>query len=199
MREEYILTEYIQVKSISDNQTHFLPKELANEWLKTFGLKDLNEDFKPSFTPKIKEILAKQGVNEVHLKLGSLIKLELRDRTNFIHFIKPTLENANILLKQNDGALIFVKDFGVKKFFASVARDKQGEWIVTSNAPKSLNNVKNKLNDGGKILFSDLPEFPIIARPDLTTKALNGEANHAKIIPNNIQTSQTKPKTRRKR
>ena len=35
---------------------------------------------------------------------------------------------------------------------------------------------------------SDLPEFPIIARPDLTTKALNGEANHAKIIPNNIPT-----------
>lgn len=141
MSEKYILTEYIEVKSLSDNQTHILPKDLANEWLKTFGLKDLNDDFIPQVQKEIKPFLENL---DIHLKLGSLLKLNARDRAEFIHFIKPTLENANALVRQNDGALIFIKDFENTKYFASITKNKSGEWVVTSNAPKTLNNIKKQ-------------------------------------------------------
>ncbi len=60
------------------------------------------------------------------------------------------------------GAFTFVKDFNDKKFFTSIARDTNGEWIITSNAPKSLNNVKNKLKQGGELLYNDLKELETI-------------------------------------
>ncbi|EOW6272923.1 hypothetical protein ACOZNZ_001844, partial [Campylobacter upsaliensis] len=93
---------------------------------------------------------------------------------------------ANAVIKQVDGALIFAKDYRnerLGKFFASVSRNDEGEWIITSNAPKNLNNLKNKLNEGGELLYSDLPELTIIAKPDLDANALNSEANLKDIIP----------------
>ncbi|WP_158654203.1 hypothetical protein, partial [Helicobacter ailurogastricus] len=74
--------------------------------------------------------------------------------------------------------LIFVKDFGTTKFFASVARNDSKEWVVTSNAPKTLNNLLNKVKEGGEVLISDLPGLPIIARPHDIAALRNG-ANQA--------------------
>ncbi|EGP8042133.1 hypothetical protein I0O17_001702, partial [Campylobacter upsaliensis] len=113
-------------------------------------------------------------------------KLLKRDREEFLPYIKDTLEKANAVIKQVDGALIFAKDYRnerLGKFFASVSRNDEGEWIITSNAPKNLNNLKNKLNEGGELLYSDLPELTIIAKPDLDANALNSEANLKDIIP----------------
>ena len=42
---------------------------------------------------------------------------------------------------------------------------------------------KEIIKEGGEVLYSDLPELPIIAKPDLTAKALNSEANLSDIIP----------------
>lgn len=55
---------------------------------------------------------------------------------------------------QNDGALIFAKDFNDKKYFTSIARNDDGEWIIRSNAPKSENGLNNKIKNGGKELFN---------------------------------------------
>ncbi|EAJ4502067.1 hypothetical protein CYI56_01825 [Campylobacter upsaliensis] len=41
------------------------------------------------------------------------------------------------------------------KFFASVSRNDEGEWIIRSNAPKSKNGLNNKILNGGKEIYND--------------------------------------------
>ncbi|EPH5975654.1 PBECR2 nuclease fold domain-containing protein, partial [Campylobacter upsaliensis] len=145
------------------------------------------EAYIPNFKAEVKEAINRVlGDEEIKLTKGSFEKLLKRDREEFLPYIKDTLEKANAVIKQVDGALIFAKDYRnerLGKFFASVSRNDEGEWIITSNAPKNLNNLKNKLNEGGELLYSDLPELTIIAKPDLDANALNSEANLKDIIP----------------
>ncbi|WP_267892574.1 putative barnase/colicin E5 family endoribonuclease, partial [Helicobacter trogontum] len=113
-----------------------------------------------------------------------------RDRLEFLPYIKDTLESPQVVVRQVDGALIFAKDFRddkLGKFFASVSKNDNGEWVISSNAPKNLNNLQNKIKEGGEVLYSDLPELPIIAKPELPAKALNSEANLSAIIPQSPQ------------
>ncbi|EHA5293669.1 hypothetical protein JK460_001664, partial [Campylobacter upsaliensis] len=156
-------------------------------WLEAFNLKSLEEAYIPNFKAEVKEAINRVlGGEEIKLTKGSFEKLLKRDREEFLPYIKDTLEKANAVIKQVDGALIFAKDYRnerLGKFFASVSRNDEGEWIITSNAPKNLNNLKNKLNEGGELLYSDLPELTIIAKPDLDANALNSEANLKDIIP----------------
>ena len=160
-------------------------KEAADLWKKTFNLKSVNDSFIPAFKPEVKEALNKalKG-EEIKLTKGSLIKLIERDRTDFIPFIKDTLEEPEAVIKQADGALIFVKGYKDKKYFTSVARSDNGEWTIRSNAPKILNNLNNKIKEGGEVLYSDLSELPIIDQPALATKSLNSETNHEASIAN---------------
>ncbi|WP_163498811.1 hypothetical protein [Helicobacter suis] len=72
-----------------------------------------------------------------------------------------------------------IKDLEGKKYFTSVARNDSGEWIIASNAPKTLNNIQNKIKGGGEVLYSTLPELPIIAKSELSAKALNSEVGKA--------------------
>ncbi|EJW3040374.1 hypothetical protein OBY50_000760 [Campylobacter upsaliensis] len=165
---------------------HTLTKETQKAWLEAFNLKSLDEEFIPNFKAEVKEAINRVlGGEEIKLTKGSFEKLLKRDREEFLPYIKDTLEKANAVIKQVDGALIFAKDYRnerLGKFFASVSRNDEGEWIITSNAPKNLNNLKNKLNEGGELLYSDLPELTIIAKPDLDANALNSEANLKDII-----------------
>ncbi|EAK0456536.1 hypothetical protein YZ63_05200 [Campylobacter upsaliensis] len=166
---------------------HTLTKETQKAWLEAFNLKSLEEAYIPNFKAEVKEAINRVlGGEEIKLTKGSFEKLLKRDREEFLPYIKDTLEKANAVIKQVDGALIFAKDYRnerLGKFFASVSRNDEGEWIITSNAPKNLNNLKNKLNEGGELLYSDLPELTIIAKPDLDANALNSEANLKDIIP----------------
>ncbi|MEB2801277.1 PBECR2 nuclease fold domain-containing protein, partial [Campylobacter upsaliensis] len=166
---------------------HTLTKETQKAWLEAFGLKSLEEAYIPNFKAEVKEAINRVlGGEEIKLTKGSFEKLLKRDREEFLPYIKDTLEKANAVIKQVDGALIFAKDYRnerLGKFFASVSRNDEGEWIITSNAPKNLNNLKNKLNEGGELLYSDLPELTIIAKPDLDANTLNSEANLKDIIP----------------
>ncbi|ELQ2611767.1 hypothetical protein QTC65_000970 [Campylobacter upsaliensis] len=166
---------------------HTLTKETQKAWLEAFNLKSLDEAYIPNFKAEVKEAINRVlGGEEIKLTKGSFEKLVKRDREEFLPYIKDTLEKANAVIKQVDGALIFAKDYRnerLGKFFASVSRNDEGEWIITSNAPKNLNNLKNKLNEGGELLYSDLPELTIIAKPDLDANALNSEANLKESIP----------------
>ncbi|EHE0559587.1 hypothetical protein J0E37_001753, partial [Campylobacter upsaliensis] len=144
-------------------------------WLEAFGLKSIEEAYTPKFSKEVNEALEKVlNGEQIKLTKGSYEKLLKRDREEFLPFIKETLENADAVVKQADGALIFAKDYRnekLGKFFASVSRNDKGEWVITSNAPKTLNNLKNKIEEGGELLYSDLPELPIIAKPELTAEA----------------------------
>ena len=170
---------------------HTLTKEVQEQWLKTFNLKSLDETYIPNFTPEVKQALDSilQG-EQIKLTKGSLLKLMQRDRLEFLPYIKDTLESPQVVVRQVDGALIFAKDFRddkLGKFFASVSKNDNGEWVISSNAPKNLNNLQNKIKEGGEVLYSDLPELPIIAKPELPAKALNSEANLSAIIPQSPQ------------
>ncbi|WP_285653533.1 PBECR2 nuclease fold domain-containing protein, partial [Helicobacter ailurogastricus] len=86
---------------------------LEQAWLETFGLKSLDEPFIPKFSPEVAKALEPVLKGEqIQLTQGSLIKLEKRQREEFLPLIRPTLEEPNAVVKQVDGALIFVKDFG---------------------------------------------------------------------------------------
>ena len=174
---------------------YHIPKDTADLWLKTFDLENLEQAYIPSFTPEVKQALDSilQG-EQIKLTSGSLLKLMQRDRLEFLPYIKDTLESPQVVVRQVDGALIFAKDFRddkLGKFFASVSKNDKGEWVISSNAPKNLNNLQNKIKEGGEVLYSDLPELPIIAKPELPAKALNSEANLSDIIPQNPTKAQS--------
>ncbi|EMJ0666688.1 hypothetical protein V7J24_001691, partial [Campylobacter upsaliensis] len=132
-------------------------------WLEAFNLKSLEEAYIPNFKAEVKEAINRVlGGEEIKLTKGSFEKLLKRDREEFLPYIKDTLEKANAVIKQVDGALIFAKDYRnerLGKFFASVSRNDEGEWIITSNAPKNLNNLKNKLNEVGSFCIAICPSL----------------------------------------
>ncbi|ECL5232817.1 DUF3519 domain-containing protein, partial [Campylobacter upsaliensis] len=135
---------------------HTLTKETQKAWLEAFNLKSLDEAYIPNFKAEVKEAINRVlGGEEIKLTKGSLIKLIKEKRLKYLDRIKPTLENPHSVILQNDGALIFARDYGEEKYFTSVARNDSGEWIIRSNAPKSKNGLNNKILNGGKEIYND--------------------------------------------
>ncbi|EOA6426866.1 PBECR2 nuclease fold domain-containing protein, partial [Campylobacter upsaliensis] len=135
---------------------HTLTKETQKAWLEAFNLKSLEEAYIPNFKAEVKEAINRVlGGEEIKLTKGSLIKLIKEKRLKYLDRIKPTLENPHSVILQNDGALIFARDYGEEKYFTSVARNDNGEWIIRSNAPKSKNGLNNKILNGGKEIYND--------------------------------------------
>ncbi|MCR2114347.1 PBECR2 nuclease fold domain-containing protein, partial [Campylobacter upsaliensis] len=134
---------------------HALTKEVQELWLETFDLKSLDEAYIPNFTPEVKQALDSILQGEViKLYAGSLVKLIKENRLKYLDRIKPTLEQPQRIILQNDGALIFARNFGEEKYFTSVARNDNGEWIIRSNAPKAENGLNNKISAGGKEIYN---------------------------------------------
>ncbi|MDL0101892.1 PBECR2 nuclease fold domain-containing protein, partial [Campylobacter felis] len=137
------------------NAESIAQKEDQEQWLKTFGLKSMDETYTPNFSEEVKEALEPvlKG-EEIKLTKGSFIKLLKENRFKYLDRIKETLENPQRVILQNDGALIFVRNFNEKKYFTSVAKNANNEWIIVSNAPKSENGLNNKIKNGGKELYN---------------------------------------------
>ncbi|EPT9363405.1 PBECR2 nuclease fold domain-containing protein, partial [Campylobacter upsaliensis] len=135
---------------------HTLTKETQKAWLEAFNLKSLEEAYIPNFKAEVKEAINRVlGGEEIKLTKGSFEKLLKEKRLKYLDRIKPTLENPHSVILQNDGALIFARDYGEEKYFTSVARNDSGEWIIRSNAPKSKNGLNNKILNGGKEIYND--------------------------------------------
>lgn len=135
--------------------THQIPSDIAQKWLETFNLKDLQEAYTPQFSEQVVKALEPilQG-ESIKLYAGSLIKLIKENRLQYLDRIKPALEQPQRVILQNDGALIFARDFGGEKYFTSVARNDDGEWIIRSNAPKSESGLDNKIVAGGREIYN---------------------------------------------
>lgn len=74
----------------------------------------------------------------MHLKIGSLIKLNNRQRQEFLPYIKPTIQEPNLVL--NDGGILFIKEFigeDKSRYFMSVAKDYNGEWIFSTHKERA--------------------------------------------------------------
>ena len=154
---------------------YHIRKDTADLWLKTFNLKSLDEAYIPSFTPEVKQALDSilQG-EQIKLTSGSLLKLMQRDRLEFLPYIKETLEHSDVVIRDKENAIIFVKDIGETSYFTSVSKNNNGEWIISTNSYKTINQLKNRVNDSGEILYIS-KEAPNILAEAFTTKAFSNE------------------------
>ncbi|ECP9226260.1 hypothetical protein FU952_08035 [Campylobacter jejuni] len=126
-----------------------LSKETQKEWLDTFSLKSLHESYIPNHNDEIKQALKGK---EIKLTKGSLLKLVVRNRQKYIAYIKETLDNPDFILKDKN-ELIFAKNFNQETYFTSIGKNYDTHFTIVSNAPKKQNTIKNKLDNGAKILY----------------------------------------------
>ncbi|WP_199764542.1 putative barnase/colicin E5 family endoribonuclease [Helicobacter bizzozeronii] len=128
-------------------------RTLAYEWLKAFNLKSLDEPFIPQFSKEVQEALEPVLKGEqIKLTRGSLAKLEKRQRDSLLPHIKPALEQSDMILRDKENVLIFVKGIEKTYYFTSVARSGDGSWTIRTNSYKTLNRLKNVVGDGGEVL-----------------------------------------------
>ncbi|EJC0907435.1 hypothetical protein MX167_001869, partial [Campylobacter upsaliensis] len=104
----------------------------------------------------------------------SFEKLLKRDREEFLPYIKDTLEKADLIIKDKENALIFVKDIGKKSYFTSVAKNANNEWVISTNSLKTLNTLKNRVDDNGEVLYLS-KEAPNILAEAFTKRAFSNE------------------------
>ena len=166
-----------------------IPQDLQVAWIKEFNLQSIDDTFVPSFKPEVKEALEKEGITEdIKLTKGSLVKLVRENRFKYLDRIKPTLQEPDRIIKQDDITFIFAKDFGEEKYFTSVAKDDKGEWVITSNAPKSENGLNNKIAKGGEEIYNKQAGSQINASTPYDDVA---NSNTKLDKPNSTTTSQT--------
>ncbi|WP_163534201.1 PBECR2 nuclease fold domain-containing protein, partial [Helicobacter suis] len=158
-------TEKSALASIDQELSHEEIKQLQDQeivsvsyakWMQAFNLKNTNEPFIPKFAPEVKQALESvlQG-EDIKLTQGSLYKLVKRDRSGLIDYIRPTLESPNMVLDDGKG-LLFIKEFidpDKNRYFMSVAKNYNGEWIFSTHTRKALSAIKNKVNNS-KILYN---------------------------------------------
>ncbi|EAL5620753.1 hypothetical protein DRG08_04350 [Campylobacter upsaliensis] len=154
---------------------HTLTKETQKAWLEAFGLKSLEEAYIPNFKAEVKEAINRVlGGEEIKLTKGSFEKLVKRDREEFLPYIKDTLEKADLIIKDKENALIFVKDIGKKSYFTSVAKNANNEWVISTNSLKTLNTLKNRVDDNGELLYLSKEASNILAEA-FTKRAFSNE------------------------
>ncbi|WP_104753565.1 putative barnase/colicin E5 family endoribonuclease [Helicobacter salomonis] len=137
---------------LAQNSTSAL-KESERAWLEAFHLKSLEEPFIPNFSPEVQKALEPVLKGEqIKLTQGSLVKLEQRERDSLLPHTKPTLEQSDMILRDKENALIFVKDVGKTYYLTSVAKSSDADWTIRTNSFKTLNRLKNVVSDGGEIL-----------------------------------------------
>ncbi|EGK8072127.1 hypothetical protein IO364_001629, partial [Campylobacter upsaliensis] len=154
---------------------HTLTKETQKAWLEAFNLKSLEEAYIPNFKAEVKEAINRVlGGEEIKLTKGSFEKLLKRDREEFLPYIKDTLEKADLIIKDKENALIFVKDIGKKSYFTSVAKNANNEWVISTNSLKTLNTLKNRVDDNGEVLYLSKEASNILAEA-FTKRAFSNE------------------------
>ena len=77
----------------SEGKSHIVCKDLAQQWLDTFGLKNLNQSYKPNLKDDIKNAICK----DIEINSKDLLKLINKGRDKYIKNIKSTFENPQIV------------------------------------------------------------------------------------------------------
>ena len=124
--------------------------DAKEKWIKTFGLKSIDDDFIPNLKPEVKKAIKNK---EIRLTKGSLLKIVARGREKYIPLIRQSLEDTDMVLK-DEGTFLFVKEMDDKSLvFTSVGRNFDTHITIISNAPKKINNIKNKLMNKAEIVY----------------------------------------------
>ncbi|HED8291627.1 TPA: hypothetical protein R6D43_000256 [Campylobacter jejuni] len=164
-----------------NDKEYTINKDVRNEWMKTFNLKNIDDEYIPNI-PKEAKIALKD--REIKLTKGSLLKLIEKDRIKYIPHIKETLESPQAILKDKDD-FIFIKNIDNQTYFTSIGKDYETHLTIISNSPKKQNNIKNKMKNAEVVYYNNARALP--------TSRASSETNQVSFSDKN--STQTKPKT----
>ncbi|ELZ2575646.1 hypothetical protein TX785_001217 [Campylobacter coli] len=164
-----------------NGKEYIIDKNARREWMKTFNLKSIDDDYIPNM-PKEAKIALKD--REIKLTKGSLLKLVERDRIKYIPHIKDTLENPQLVLRDKDD-FVFIKNIDNQTYFTSIGKDYETHLTIISNSPKKQNNIKNKMKNAEVVYYNNARALPT-SRASSETKQVSFS---------NENSTQTKPKT----
>ncbi|EMH3594247.1 hypothetical protein V6H58_001662 [Campylobacter coli] len=163
-----------------NGKEYIIDKNARNEWMKTFNLKNIDDEYIPNI-PKEAKIALKD--REIKLTKGSLLKLIEKDRIKYIPHIKETLESPQAILKDKDD-FIFIKNIDNQTYFTSIGKDYETHLTIISNSPKKQNNIKNKMKNAEVVYYNNARALPT-SRASSETKQVSFS---------NENSTQTKPK-----
>ncbi|EPP7437440.1 PBECR2 nuclease fold domain-containing protein [Campylobacter coli] len=164
-----------------NGKEYTINKDVRNEWMKTFNLKNIDDEYIPNI-PKEAKIALKD--REIKLTKGSLLKLIEKDRIKYIPHIKETLESPQAILKDKDD-FVFIKNIDNQTYFTSIGKDYETHLTIISNSPKKQNNIKNKMKNAEVVYYNNARALPT-SRASSETKQVSFS---------NENSTQTKPKT----
>ncbi len=163
-----------------NGKEYTINKDVRNEWMKTFNLKNIDDEYIPNI-PKEAKIALKD--REIKLTKGSLLKLIEKDRIKYIPHIKETLESPQAILKDKDD-FIFIKNIDNQTYFTSIGKDYETHLTIISNSPKKQNNIRNKMKNAEVVYYNNARALP--------TSRASSETNQVSF--SNENSTQTKPK-----
>ncbi|EOC4386922.1 PBECR2 nuclease fold domain-containing protein [Campylobacter coli] len=164
-----------------NGKEYTINKDVRNEWMKTFNLKSIDDDYIPNMPNEVKMALKDR---EIKLTKGSLLKLIEKDRIKYIPHIKETLENPQLVLRDKDD-FVFIKNIDNQTYFTSIGKDYETHLTIISNSPKKQNNIKNKMKNAEVVYYNNARALPT-SRASSETKQVSFS---------NENSTQTKPKT----
>ncbi|EAI8103391.1 hypothetical protein CSL16_00545 [Campylobacter jejuni] len=163
-----------------NDKEYTINKDVRNEWMKTFNLKNIDDEYIPNI-PKEAKIALKD--REIKLAKGSLLKLIEKDRIKYIPHIKETLESPQAILKDKDD-FIFIKNIDNQTYFTSIGKDYETHLTIISNSPKKQNNIRNKIKNAEVVYYNNARALP--------TSRASSETNQVSF--SNENSTQAKPK-----
>lgn len=185
-----------------NGKEYTINKDVRNKWMKTFNLKNIDDEYIPNI-PKEAKIALKD--REIKLTKGSLLKLIEKDRIKYIPHIKETLESPQAILKDKDD-FIFIKSIDNQTYFTSIGKDYETHLTIISNSPKKQNNIKNKMKNAEVVYYNNARALPT-SRASSETKQVsfsNENSTQAKPkknlmndIKENIKAKETKNKNKK--
>ncbi|EDP4079374.1 hypothetical protein FV924_04280 [Campylobacter jejuni] len=163
-----------------NGKEYTINKDVRNEWMKTFNLKNIDDEYIPNI-PKEAKIALKD--REIKLTKGSLLKLIEKDRIKYIPHIKETLESPQVILKDKDD-FIFIKNIDNQTYFTSIGKDYETHLTIISNSPKKQNNIRNKIKNAEVVYYNNARALP--------TSRASSETNQVSF--SDKHSTQAKPK-----
>lgn len=139
-----------------DGKEYTINKDVRNEWMKTFNLKNIDDEYIPNIPKEVKRALKDR---EIKLTKGSLLKLIEKDRIKYIPHIKETLESPQAILKDKDD-FIFIKNIDNQTYFTSIGKDYETHLTIISNSPKKQNNIRNKIKNAEVVYYNNARALP---------------------------------------
>ncbi|EFV1127132.1 hypothetical protein HRO66_001201 [Campylobacter lari] len=174
------------LKFIGKNgKEYIIDKNARSEWMKTFNLKSIDDDYIPNMPNEVKMALKDR---EIKLTKGSLLKLVERDRIKYIPHIKDTLENPQVVLRDKDD-FVFIKNIDNQTYFTSIGKDYETHLTIISNSPKKQNNIRNKMKNAKVVYYNNARALPT-SRASSETKQVsfsNGNSTQDKPKENLIE------------